>query len=184
VGRHVSAALHRLFGIPTYKDSERLRGERMLAPPVGSQPLPGWACWYPEDRVPLRTSIKSRQRLPPPGWGQLWGCHVSPRLWLPARGSCGAVTCPRGSGSRLPARGSSGDATCRLGSSTHHLAHGSSGSTMCPEDRFCRPQANKQISPGDQAIMISIRACTHVSSKTLCDKVCSACSQGMQQVAH
>jgi hypothetical protein len=43
VGRHASATLHHRFGIPTHKDSERLRGERMLAPPVGSHPLPRWA---------------------------------------------------------------------------------------------------------------------------------------------
>jgi hypothetical protein len=43
VGRHILAALHHRFGIPMYKDLERLRGERMLGPPVGSQPLPGWA---------------------------------------------------------------------------------------------------------------------------------------------
>jgi hypothetical protein len=43
---------------------------------------PGGHGRYPEDRVPPRTSIKSRQQLPPPGWGQLQGCHVSPRLWL------------------------------------------------------------------------------------------------------
>jgi hypothetical protein len=43
MGRHVLAVLHRLFRIPTYKDSERLHRERMLAPPAGSQPLPGWA---------------------------------------------------------------------------------------------------------------------------------------------
>jgi hypothetical protein len=92
---------------------------------------------------------------------------VSPLLWLP-----------------LPARGSSGTTTCHLGSSTHHLAYGSSGAVTCPEDGFCSPQANKQISPIDQAIMTSIRACTRVSSKTLRDKGCSARSQYVQQVAY
>jgi hypothetical protein len=59
-----------------------------------------WHCRYPEDRVPPHASIKVRQRLPPLGWGQLRGRHVSPRLWLPlpARGSSGAATCPCGSG--------------------------------------------------------------------------------------
>jgi hypothetical protein len=103
---------------------------------------------------------------------------------LTARGSSGATTCPCGSISRLLAWGSSGAATWHLGSNTHHLAHGSSRAATCPEDGFCRPQANKQIPPGDQAIMISIRACTRVSSKTLRDKGCSARSQGVQQTTH
>jgi hypothetical protein len=80
---------------------------------------------------------------------------------LPSRGSSEAPTCPRGSGSLHPARGSSGDATCHLGSSIHHLAPGSSGVATCPEDGFCRLQESKQISPSDQAIMISIWARTH-----------------------
>jgi hypothetical protein len=78
----------------------------MLAPPAGSQPLPGWTrghCRYPEDRVPPRTSFESRQRLQllPPGEGQLRGCHVSPWLRLSARGSSGAATYPHDSGSLL-----------------------------------------------------------------------------------
>jgi hypothetical protein len=44
---------------------------------------PGGHCRYPEDRVPPRTSIKSRQWLPPPGSGQLQGRHVPLRLRLP-----------------------------------------------------------------------------------------------------
>jgi hypothetical protein len=99
---------------------------------------------------------------------------------LPAGDSFGAATCLRGSSSRLLAWGSSGTATWHLGSNTHHLAHGSSGATTCPGDGFCRPQANKQIPPGDQAILISIRARMRVSSKTLRDKGCSARSQGVQ----
>jgi hypothetical protein len=79
-------------------------------------------CRYPEDRIPPHISIKSRQRLLPPGWGQLRGRHVSPclRLPLPARGSTGATTCP-------VARGSSGAVMCHLGASTHILAQSSSG---------------------------------------------------------
>jgi hypothetical protein len=73
---------------------------------------------------------------------------------------------------------------CHLGFSTHHLAHGSSGATTCPEDGFCRPQANKQISPGDQVIMISIGARTCISYKTLRDKGYSTRSQGVQQMTH
>jgi hypothetical protein len=93
---------------------------------------------------------------------------------LPARDSFGAVTCPYGSSSRLSVRGSSGTATWHLGSGTHHLAHGSSRAATCPEDGFYRLQADKQISPGDRAIMISIGALTRVSSKTLRNKSCSA----------
>jgi hypothetical protein len=161
----------------------------MLVPPVGSQPLPGG----PGGPVgTLRTGYPCVQasskdngsRLPARGSSGAVTCPRASGTHLLARGSSRAATCPRGSGSRLPARGSSGDATCHLGSSTHHLAHGSSGAAMCPEDRFCRSQANKQISPGDQAIMISIGACTRVSSKTLRDKGCSARSQGVQQAAH
>jgi hypothetical protein len=93
---------------------------------------------------------------------------------LSAGGSSEAATCPRGFGSRLSVRGSFEAAMCHLGSSTHHLAYGSSGAATCPEDGFCRSQVNKQISPGDQPIMTSIRACTHVCSKTLRNKGYSA----------
>jgi hypothetical protein len=81
-------------------------------------------CRHPKDRLPPRTIFKSRQRLPPPGLGQLWGRHVSPRFisHLLTWGSSGAATCPHGSGSRLPARGNSRTAMCHLGSSTHLLA--------------------------------------------------------------
>jgi hypothetical protein len=147
---------------------------------------PGGHCRYPEDRVPPRTSIKSRQRLPPLGWGSSRAatCPRGSGSRLPARGSFGAATCPRGSVSRLPARGSSGAATCHLGSSTHLLAQGRSGAATCPKDGFCRLQANKQISPDDPAIMIFIGTCARVSSKTLRDKGCPARSQGVQQAAH
>jgi hypothetical protein len=49
---------------------------------------------------------------------------------------------------------------------------------------LCGLQANKQISPGDPAIMISIGAGTPISSKALRDKDYSARSQGVQQMAH
>jgi hypothetical protein len=55
---------------------------------------------------------------------------------------------------------------------------------MCPDDGLYRLQAIKQISSGDPAIMISIRVRARVSSKALCDKACSARSQGVQQTAH
>jgi hypothetical protein len=95
---------------------------------------------------------------------------------LLAWGSSGASTYPHGSGSRLPARGSSGATTYHLSSSTHLLAQGNSGAATSPEDGLCRLQANKQISPGDPAIMISIGACVHISFKTLHDKGCSTFS--------
>jgi hypothetical protein len=81
---------------------------------------------------------------------------------------------------RLSAQGSSEAATCHLGSSTHLLAQGSSGAATCLEDELCRLQANKQISSGDPAIMISIGARAHICSKTLCDKGCFTRSQGVQ----
>jgi hypothetical protein len=49
---------------------------------------------------------------------------------------------------------------------------------------LCRLQANKQISSGDPAIIISIGAGVPISSKVLRDKGCSARSQGVQQVTH
>jgi hypothetical protein len=84
---------------------------------------------------------------------------VSPRLGLslPVRGSIEAATCPHGS-SKLWGR---------------HVSPG-----------LCGLEANKQISSGDPAIMISIGAGTPVSSKALRDKGCSTHSQGMQQAAH
>jgi hypothetical protein len=45
-------------------------------------------------------------------------------------------------------------------------------------------QAIKQISLGDPAIMITIGAHAHISSKALRDKGCFARSQGVQQMAH
>jgi hypothetical protein len=94
---------------------------------------PGGHCRYPEDRVPPRTSFKSRQRLPPP-----------------AEGSFEVVTCPHGSGSyswlgaapglprvpvaRPPAPGSEQlrgrNVSPRLGLPLP--ARGSSGAVMCP----------------------------------------------------
>jgi hypothetical protein len=103
---------------------------------------------------------------------------------LLAGGSSGAATCPHGSGSLLPTRGSSGAAACHLGSSTHLLAQGSSGVVTCPEDRLCKLQSIKQISPDDLTIMISIEARARISSKALHDNGCSACSQGVQYAAH
>jgi hypothetical protein len=113
-------------------------------------------------------------------WG-ISGAIACPRgSRLSARGTSRAATCPRGSGSRLPARGGSGAATRRLGSSTRHLAQGSSEVAKCPEDGLYKLQAIKQISLGDLA-MISIGARARVSSKALCDKGCSARSQGVRR---
>jgi hypothetical protein len=103
---------------------------------------------------------------------------------LLAQGSSGAATYPHSSVSRLPAQGSSGAATYHLGFSTYLLAQGNFEVATCPEDGLCRLQANKQISPGDSAIMISIGARACVSSKTLRDKGCSTRLQGVQRVAH
>jgi hypothetical protein len=55
---------------------------------------------------------------------------------------------------------------------------------MCPVGGLYRLQAIKQISPGDSAITIFIRACVRVSSKALRNKGCSARLQGMQLAAH
>jgi hypothetical protein len=123
-------------------------------------------------------------RAPAPSSGQLWGHHVSPwhGLLLPARGSSGATMYPRGTGScsrlgealgplRVPAARAPPPGSGQL-----RGCHVSPG--------LCGLQANKQISSGDPAIMISIGAGTPVSSKALRDKGCSARMQGMQQVAH
>jgi hypothetical protein len=116
-----------------------------------------------------------------PAWG-ISGAIACPRgSRLSARGTSRAATCPRGSGSCLPARGGSGAATRRLGSSTRLLAQGSSEVATCPEDGLYKLQAIKQISLGDLAIMISIGARARVSSKALCDKGCSARSQGVRR---
>jgi hypothetical protein len=143
---------------------------------------PGGHCRYPEDRVPPHTSFKSRQWLPPPGWGQLWGCHVSPRLRLGA-----APRPPRAPAALTPA-------------SRPGPAMGPPHVTWAPASTFwlkaapklpCVPSTgsigckqNKQISPGDPAIMISIEARARVSSKSLRDKGCTARSQDVQQAAH
>jgi hypothetical protein len=92
--------------------------------------------------------------------------------------------CPHGSSSRFPAQDGSGAATRHLGSSTHLLAQGSSEAATCPKDGLYKLQAIKQISSDDPATIIFIGARARVSSKALCDKGCSAHSQGVQQVAH
>jgi hypothetical protein len=122
--------------------------------------------------------------LPAGGSSRATTCPRSSGSHLPAQGSSGAAMCPHGSGSHLPARGSSGAATCHLGSSTHLPAQGSSGVATCLEDGLYRLQTNKQIFPGDPAIIISIGARVRISSKTLRDKGCSVRSQDMQQAAH
>jgi hypothetical protein len=92
-----------------------------------------------------------------------------------------ALSQDNGSSSRLPARGSFGAATCP---GSRLLAQGSSGANTCPEDRLYRLQATKQISHGDPAIMITIVACAHVSSKALRNKGCFTLSQRVQQATH
>jgi hypothetical protein len=178
MGCHVSAVLHHRFGILTYKTQKGCTWKGCWPHPWVrslSRGGPGVHCRYPEDRVPLRTSFKSRQRLLPSGWGQLRGCHMSPwqRLLPPGSRQLWGHHVPRGSGSRLPAWGSFGAVMCHLGSNTHLLAHGSSGAATCLKDGLCRLQAIKQISSDDPAIMIYIGAWAHVSSKALRDKGCS-----------
>jgi hypothetical protein len=115
--------------------------------------------------------------------------------------------CPHGSGSRSQLRAalgppcaptagdSNGAATCPRGSGQLRGRHVTLGLQHPPSSvgqlwschassKLCGLQANKQISPGDLAIMISIGAGMPISSNTLCDKGCSARSQGVQQVAH
>jgi hypothetical protein len=122
---------------------------------------------------------------------------VSPRLGLPlsTRGSSGATTCPRGSGSRSQlgatpgppraptAQASSGASMCYLGSSTHLLAQGQLWSCHVSPG-LSGLQANEQKSSGGPVIMISIGAGAPMSSKALRDKGCSACSQGVRWAAH
>jgi hypothetical protein len=79
MGHHVSAVLHHRFGIPTYKDSERLC--RFAASPgVGPRATVGT----------LRT-----------GYPHVQASSKDNSSCLPTRGSFGAATCLRGSGSRL-----------------------------------------------------------------------------------
>jgi hypothetical protein len=126
---------------------------------------------------------------------------------LPAKGSSEAVMCPRGSGSRsrlgaapgpprAPAAGDSTEAaTCPRGSGQLRGCHVSLGLQHPPSGvgqlrschmspGLCGLQANKQISHGDPAIIISIGAGTPIPSKALRGKGCSARSQGVQQAAH
>jgi hypothetical protein len=126
---------------------------------------------------------------------------------LPAEGSSEAAMCPRDSVScswlraapglpRAPmAQGSTRAAMCPRGSGELRQHHVSLGLQHPPSSAgqlrschvspgLCGLQENKQISSGDLAIMISIGAGTPVSSMALCDKGCSARSQGVQQEAH
>jgi hypothetical protein len=144
-------------------------------------------CRYPEDRVPrIQASCQDNGSS------------------LPAGGSSEAAMCLRGSGSRsqlgvasgLPraptARGSSRAAMCPRSSGQlrgHQMSLGHQHSHSGVEQLWschaspglCGLQANKQISPDDPAIMISIGACTRISSKALRDTGCStrskACSR-------
>jgi hypothetical protein len=77
----------------------------------------------------------------------------------------------------LPARGSSGAATCPRGSSSHSRFGAAPEPPRVPG--LYGLQANKQISSVDPAIMIFIGAGTPISSNELRDKGCSARSQDM-----
>jgi hypothetical protein len=130
MGHHVAAVLHHRFRIPTHRDSKMLRGERMLAPPTGSQPLPGWA---------ERATVSTLRT----GYPHVQASSQDNGSHLLAEGSSEAAMCPCGSGSNpwlgaapgpphAPAtRGSSGATTCHLISSTHLLAQSSSGAATC-----------------------------------------------------
>jgi hypothetical protein len=91
-------------------------------------------------------------------------------LPLPAQGSSGATTCPRGSGSRSQL----GAATCPSGSGSRSYLRAGPGPPCIPG--LCGLPASKEISSGGPAIMISIREGAPVSSKVLRDKGYSACS--------
>jgi hypothetical protein len=113
----------------------------------------------------------------------------------PAEGSSEAAMCPRGSGSRSrleaalgpprapAAQASSGAATCYLDPNTHLLAQGSSRAATCHLGSAGCKQMNKYPLRGP-AIMISIGTGAPISSKALCDKGCSARSQGVRRAAH
>jgi hypothetical protein len=63
------------------QDTERLHGKGCWPHPRArslSWGGPGGHCRYPKDRVPPRTSSKSRQKP-----GQLRSCRMSPQLWHP-----------------------------------------------------------------------------------------------------
>jgi hypothetical protein len=143
---------------------------------------------YPAYKLQVKTKDKTGGR----------ACvYQGPGSRLLAQGSSGAATCPCGSGARLLAQGSSGGATCPRGSDSWlgtapevprvpvaPTPASRLGAATCPVDGFYKLQAIKQIFSDDPAIMIFIRACARVSTKTLHDKGCSTRLQGMQQTVH
>jgi hypothetical protein len=143
---------------------------------------PGGHCRYPEDRVPPCTSFKSRQRLPPLGWGQLRGCHVSPRLWLPppVSGQVRGLHVPP----RLRLRAALGPPCVTWAPAPTFWLRAAPELTHVPRTGSAGCKQLNKYPPRDPAIMISTRACARVSSKALRDKGCSSRSQGVQQAAH
>jgi hypothetical protein len=169
--------LRHRFRIPMYKDSERMRGERMLAPPVGLQPLPGWA------RGPL--SVPSRPGTPVYKL-QVRTTAPTSRLGAAPRLSCVPAApaptsrlgvAPGPPQLRLPPPGPGQLRGRRMSPGPQHSPSGSRQLRSCHVSRSTGStgcKQNKQISYGDPPIMISIRVCARVSSKSLHDKGCSA----------
>jgi hypothetical protein len=96
---------------PNVQSSERLHWEGCWSHPRVhslSQDGPWDHCWYPKDRIPLRTSSKSKMK-------DKTGAHAR---------------VPRSS--HLLAQGSSGAATCLIASAPSTRAHDSSGAATCP----------------------------------------------------
>jgi hypothetical protein len=178
------------FRIRMYKDSERLCGERMLAPPAGSQPLPGWA------RGPLSVpcglgtptyKLQVKTTAPASRFGAAPGLPRVPAAPAPASRLGAAPGPPRAPVAPAPASRPGAAPgpphvtwapapTFWLKAAPEPPRVPSTGSTGCKQ--------NKQISPNDPAIMISIGARARISSKSLRDKGCFARSQDVQQAAH
>jgi hypothetical protein len=99
------------------------------------------------------------------------GAALGPPRAPTAGDSTGAATCPCGSGQlrgRHVALGLQHPPSSARQLQSCHMSPG-----------FCGLQANKQISPGNPTVMISIGAVTPISSKALRHKGCSTLSQGM-----
>jgi hypothetical protein len=126
-------------------------GKEMLAPPrvrYLSRGGPGGHCRYPEDRVPPRTSSRSRQKARHADHTPLRVVNLSTSC--PARGSSGAATCPAAPAPTarlraapgpprvlqpqlpLPGPGQLQGRHVSCGTSSRCPARGRSGAAMCP----------------------------------------------------
>jgi hypothetical protein len=133
---------------PNVQNSERLHGKGCWPHPRVhslSRGGPGGHCRNPEDRIPPRTSSKSRRktrrahmprvpRLPSPSTGQLRSRHVPRGSSSHHQGPWQLRDChvPHGPGSRLLAQDNSGTATCLVAPAPATKSHGSSGTATCP----------------------------------------------------